>query len=77
MYVHADAHEHVWVENNCVVSSLYVGAEDQVRYSGAHGLVWVENSCISRLYVGAGDQVRYLRLDDKHSDWVVKSGSHL
>ena len=77
MYVHADTREHDRGENSCVVPNLYVGAGDQVRYSGAHGLFWVETSCIPRLYVGAGDQVRYLRLDDKHFAWVVKSESHL
>lgn len=73
MYVHPDARGHVWVENSCVVPSLYVGAGDKIRYSGAHGHVLVENSCMTSLYVGAGDQIRYLRLHDKHSTWVVKS----
>lgn len=55
MYVHADARGPVWVENSCVVPSLYVGAGDKIRYSGVHGHVQVENSCKPSLYVGAGD----------------------
>lgn len=71
MYVHADARGHVWVENSCVVPSLYVGAGDKIRYSGVHGHVLVENSCKPSFYVGAGDQVRH---SGAHGHvWVEKS----